>query len=99
MQNAKHDLMQWQLLSARLYKIFPVIQYSVLKLQRSTDGRIPSLLAKQEERAILKGSFPALVLKKGTNIHTNHRTHVFKSQDTSPSLPTSTARNLLTVAL
>lgn len=61
----------------RLYKIFPVIQYSVLKLQRSTDGRIPSLLAKQEEQAILKGSFPALILRKGTNIHTNHRTHMF----------------------
>lgn len=34
-------------------------------------------LAKQEERAILKGSFPALVLREGTNLHASHSTHTF----------------------
>ena len=62
-------------------------------------GQYLPWLAKQEERAILKGHFPALVPGEGTNLHDSQNPYTFKNQGCSPSLPTSTAKNLLTVVL
>lgn len=57
-------------------------------------------LAKQEGKTIWKENFPALVLGKApTSMPVTGPIYFFKSQGCSPSLPTSTARNLIIVAL
>lgn len=52
------------------------------KLSPEAPGKIQmeeylSWLAKQVERAILKGGFLVLAVKEGTNLHASHGTYIF----------------------
>lgn len=73
MQNAKHDSFSVQTLQNLSCN-------AILSPEAPEEIRMGERLpwlARQEERAIFKRSFPALVLREGTNLHASHSAHMF----------------------
>lgn len=77
MQNAKHGLCNDSFSVQTLQNLSCNSILSPEAPEEIQMGEYLPWLARQEERAILKSSFPALVLREGTNLHASHSTQIF----------------------